>query len=128
MEISIATDSDQQAAEVDLQLGRRIVEIRNRRGWSQRMLARQTGILPSRLSKLERALKPPKLDEFLRLALALEVDLPELAFGEAPRAPLFPLVRELQALGTPEEIAGLGRLLQLLLLGYRAAEAGRPPC
>ena len=64
----------------------------------------------------------------VRLALALEVGLDELAFGEPPRTRLLHLVRELEALGTLEEIAGLARLLQLLLLGYGAASAGRPSC
>jgi transcriptional regulator with XRE-family HTH domain len=127
MNTSIEKNTDQQAAFPGLSpLGRRIVEIRNRRGWSQRALAHRTGLLPSRLSKLERALKPPKLDELVRLSLALEAGLDELVFGEPPRTRTLQLVRELEALGTPEEIAGLARLLQLVLAGYRVADGPRP--
>jgi transcriptional regulator with XRE-family HTH domain len=129
MNTSNQQNAEQQAAKVDLvQIGQRIVEIRNRRGWSQRELARRAGLLPSRLSKLERALRQMKLDELVRLALALEAGLDELVFGEPPRSRMLHLVRELEALGTPEEIAGLGRLLQLFLRGYDAATAGRPSC
>ena len=123
-------NTDQQAAQADrLQIGQRIVEIRNRRGWSQRELARRAGLLPPRLSKLERGLKPMMAGELVRLSRALETGLDELALGgEQPRTRLLDLARELAALGTPEEIAGLGRLLELFLLGYRAAAAGRPSC
>lgn len=103
------------------QIGSRIVEIRNQRGWKQRELARRAGLDPGRLSKLERGLKEARLTEFASLARALGLTLDELAFGRAPSTPTLEVVRELGAMGTPEETAVLGRLLRLLLLGYRAA-------
>lgn len=105
-------------------IGPRIVEIRNQRGWSQRELGRRVRVRPARLSRLERGFKAPKLDELIRIARALDVGLDHLVFGEAPRPRMLDLVREMETLGTPEEIAGLGRLLQLALVGYRKMGGG----
>jgi len=110
------------AASVDLRaVGPRIIDLRNRRGWTQRTLARQTGLRPAQLSKIERSRKLPQLDETVLLARALGVGLDELVFGRAPRPEMLHLLREVDAIGSPEEMAGLGRILQLLLLGYKAA-------
>ena len=110
------------AAPVDLRaVGPRIIDLRNRLGWTQRTLARQTGLRPAQLSKIERSRKLPLLDETVRIAQALRVGLDELVFGKAPRPETLQLLREIDALGSPEEIAGLSRILQLLLLGYKAA-------
>lgn len=112
-------------------LGTRIVELRNHRGWTQKELARRSGMRPSRLSTLESGSKRPNLNEFARLADALEVSLDELRLGEprVARPAALDLARELEAFATPEELAGLGRLLQVLLVGYRAVlpQAGPPP-
>lgn len=105
-------------------LGSRIVDLRNQRGWSQRELARRAVLRPPRLSALELGRKLPQLEELAALAGALGVSLDELVFGQASRPETHELLRELEAVGTREEIAGLARLLQLLLLGYeRAADA-----
>lgn len=118
-----AVDDEAVTAEI-ARIGPRIVEIRNQRGWSQRELGRRVQVRPARLSRLERGFKPPKLDELIRIARALDVGLDHLVFGEAPRPRMLDLVREMETLGTPEEISGLGRLLQLVLVGYRKAGAG----
>lgn len=77
---------DPGAASIDLRvLGPRIVDLRNRLGMTQRALARRAGLLPSRLSKIERSLKQPRLDELIRLARALGVGLETLVYGEVPR-------------------------------------------
>jgi transcriptional regulator with XRE-family HTH domain len=118
-------DTDQPAAQtLHRSIGRRIATLRSRRDWTQRDLARQADILPSRLSKLERGLRAPKLDELMRLTEALEVSLDELVLGEPPRTRVLQLLRALEALGTPEELAGIRRLLELLLAGYRTAVSG----
>jgi transcriptional regulator with XRE-family HTH domain len=119
-----AAVDDRAITEEIARIGPRIVESRNRRGWSQRELGRRVGVRPARLSRLERAAKPPKLDELIRIARALDVGLDQLVFGETPRPRMLELVRELETLGTPEEISGLGRLLQLVLVGYRKAGGG----
>jgi transcriptional regulator with XRE-family HTH domain len=84
-------------------------------------LARQTGLRPAQLSKIERSRKIPLLDEVVRIAQALGAGLDELVFGRVPRPEMLHLLREVEALGSPEEIAGLSRILQLLLLGYKVA-------
>ncbi len=103
-------------------LGSRIVERRNARGWKQRELARRTGIEPGRLSRIERGLAEPNLDELARFKDAFGGSLDELLFGEAPAGPegsLDQLARDLVRLGSRDETAILRRLLQLLVLGYR---------
>lgn len=111
-------------------LGSRIVERRNARGWKQRELARRTGIEPGRLSRIERGLALPNLEEIARLKDAIETSVDELLFGEAPAGPegsLDELARDLDRLGSRGEIAILRRLLQLLILGYRQEKQPPPP-
>ncbi|HEX3530068.1 MAG TPA: helix-turn-helix transcriptional regulator [Thermoanaerobaculia bacterium] len=77
--------TDPGAAPIDLRaIGPRIVDLRNRLGLTQRALARRAGLRPARLSKIERALKQPRLDELDRLAQVLGVSLETLAYGESP--------------------------------------------
>jgi transcriptional regulator with XRE-family HTH domain len=114
-------------AEVDPgALGARIIELRKLKGWTQRELARRAKLRSQRLSALEVGGKLPRLDESVRLAGVLGVKLDELVFGQAELPVTQELVRELEAVGTREEMAGLGKLLQLLLLGYQRAAEARP--
>ncbi len=83
------------AAPLDLRtIGPRIVDLRNRLGLTQRALARRARLRPARLSKVERALKQPRLEELDRLAQILGVSLETLAYGESPR-PHLPLRAEI---------------------------------
>jgi transcriptional regulator with XRE-family HTH domain len=109
-------------------LGRRIVELRNRRGWNQKELARRARLRPARLSTLESGAKRPNVEELARLAEALGVSLDELWSGSphTARAERLDLWRNLEDFASPEELAGLGRLLQILLVGYRAVVAAAP--
>ncbi|MFL6260382.1 MAG: helix-turn-helix domain-containing protein [Thermoanaerobaculia bacterium] len=109
-------------------LGRRIVELRNRRGWNQKELARRARLRPARLSTLESGAKRPNVEELARLAEALGVSLDELWSGSPhpARAERLDLWRSLEDFASPEELAGLGRLLQVLLVGYRAVAAAAP--
>lgn len=59
-------------------LGRRIGEIRKRRGLSQEMLAERAGISAQYVSNIERGKENPTLDLLFRLAEALRVSLGEL--------------------------------------------------
>lgn len=70
------------SAEQRRALGSRIVELRRSRSWSQRELARRSGIRHVRLSKLENGHATPNLPELLRLGDALEAGLDELVRGE----------------------------------------------
>lgn len=103
-------------------IGGRIVAARKQASLSQRDLAQQAAIRPSRLSKLERGVGIPKLEECLRLCQRLELDLNRLVLGRSagPEDLPFPAVRRLAALGSEQEKAGLERLFALLLLGYQA--------
>lgn len=69
------------SAEERRALGSRIVELRRSRSWSQRELARRSGIRHVRLSKLENGHATPNLPELLRLAEALDAGLDELVRG-----------------------------------------------
>ena len=78
--------TDPGAAPIDLKaIGPRIVDLRNRLGMTQRALARRAGLRPARLSKIERSLKQPRLEELIRLAQILGVSLETLVYGESPR-------------------------------------------
>jgi transcriptional regulator with XRE-family HTH domain len=59
-------------------LGGRIRELRNRRGWSLEELAKSSGVSRSMLSQIERQRTNPTLNVALRIARALEVELGEL--------------------------------------------------
>jgi len=65
-------------------LGERIVRTRQRRGWSQAGLARRLGVSRERLSKWERGLHAPSLDDLELLSEVLEVPLWDLGLGEPP--------------------------------------------
>lgn len=83
-------------------LGSRIVQYRQRRGWKQSELARRSSISPDRLSKLERGERTPRFTEIVRLAEAFEISLDALVFGTpVPREPVVSLAQ-------PEELAFLG--------------------
>lgn len=63
--------------------GSRLAQLRQRRGWKQRELARRAEIDPGRLSKLERGVVRASAAELVRLSLALGTGLDELVFGAA---------------------------------------------
>ena len=60
------------------ELGLRIAGIRKRRGWSQSQLAARLGVPRDRLSKWERGMNAPSLDDLSGLSEVLEVPLEEL--------------------------------------------------
>lgn len=54
-------------------LGQRIKAAREDRGLTQEQLAENVGLSPMHISVIERGVKPPKLDTFVRIANALGV-------------------------------------------------------
>lgn len=101
-------------------LGSRIVEHRNARGWKQRELARRAGIEPGRLSRIERGIASPNLDEMFRLKAVFGGSLDELFLGEVPAGPegsLDELARDLERLGSRDEIATLRTAVRRSALG-----------
>lgn len=55
-------------------IGTRIVQCRQRKGWDQKRLCAATGIKQSRMSKLERNKAVPSFPEIMLIALYLECD------------------------------------------------------
>ena len=109
-------------------LGPRIAERRAAKGWKQRELARRSGIEASRLSRLERGISLPRVDELARLRSVLGSTVDALLFGDD----LGEVGRSLESLGwTLEEVEALDRLLRVLARrscgsGKAAAGEGRP--
>ncbi|MFY9820218.1 MAG: helix-turn-helix transcriptional regulator [Thermoanaerobaculia bacterium] len=120
-----ARETRQLPAEERRALGSRIVEHRRAKRWSQREVARRTGIRYMRLSKLENGHVTPSLSELLSIAEALDAGLEELVRGVPPAGSrveryLLPPLQELEDLGAPEECAILGKLLRVLVAGFKA--------
>ena len=61
--------------ESDRQIGRRIAELRDRRGWSQRALARTVGLDQAVLSRVESGKRQARASELEKLASALGVEI-----------------------------------------------------
>ena len=60
-------------------LGQRIRELRQRRGWSQQILASKVGVRQKQISAYERDINVPSGEIFIALADAFEVSLDYLA-------------------------------------------------
>ena len=56
-----------------LELGKRIKEVRNKKGYTQEELAEMAGIGAIYLGEIERGLKMPSLNVFIKIVEALEV-------------------------------------------------------
>ncbi|MFY9824435.1 MAG: helix-turn-helix transcriptional regulator [Thermoanaerobaculia bacterium] len=124
-------ETRQLPAEERRALGVRIVERRRAKRWSQREVARRTGIRYMRLSKLENGHATPSLAELLLIAESLDAGLEELVRGAPPVGSkveryLLPPLLELEDLGAPEECAILGKLLRILVAGFKATRAQSP--
>lgn len=126
----IAREARQLPTEERRALGARIVEHRRAKRLSQREVARRTGIRYMRLSKLENGHFTPSLSELLSIAETLDAGLEELVRG-APAAGsrmeryLLPPLQELEDFGVPEECAILGKLLRVLVAGFKATRPDR---
>ncbi len=66
---------------VNEQLGKRIVYLRNKKGWSQLDLALESNINKNYICDLENGRRNPSLKILERLAIALEIDLESLFKG-----------------------------------------------
>lgn len=62
-------------------IGRRIRERRNRRGWTQETLAEASGVEPSNISHIERGATKLSLPTLVKIANALEATTDELMCG-----------------------------------------------
>lgn len=61
-----------------MELGNRVRELRQERGWTQERLAEASGIHTTYISGVERGLRNVSIDNVHRLAVALEVSVREL--------------------------------------------------
>jgi len=97
-----ATEEDRGSGVV-AELGRRIVRLRQGRGWPQVELARRLGVSRERLGSWERGRFKPSLDGLLALRRVLGVSIDELLTGE------------------PAPAAGMGRQEKDEVMAYLAA-------
>ncbi len=88
-------------------VGRRIRDLRERRGWSQSELARRAGIGISTLSEIESGQSAPRLDTLVALAQALGAPLESFL-----RAEPNPLEARLRAVENPENLHALQQWLE----------------
>jgi transcriptional regulator with XRE-family HTH domain len=87
------------------QLGRRLRELRTARGLRLSDLARESGLSVSFLSQVEQGQSDIAVGRLMRIAHALQVQLPELV--DLPAAPARPLVRAGERATLPTPTKGL---------------------
>jgi len=61
-----------------LNLGARVRELRKARNWTLEQAAQQAGLARSTLSKIENSQMSPTYEEFRKLAVGLEISVPQL--------------------------------------------------
>jgi transcriptional regulator with XRE-family HTH domain len=80
-EKSMATVKEEEVRRVRRGLAARIVGLRQRKGWSQEMLADRLAVPRERLAKWEAGKHAPPPEELIRLSEVLAVSLDELLAG-----------------------------------------------
>src|SRR6056297_3204241 len=76
--IHVARDSGESGTPEPLDLGVRVRELRKARGWTLEQAAKQAGLARSTLSKIENGQMSPTYDALKKLALGLEISVPQL--------------------------------------------------
>ncbi|WP_305971385.1 MULTISPECIES: helix-turn-helix domain-containing protein [unclassified Mameliella] len=76
--ISIARDSGETPQAEPLDLGQRVRDLRKERNWTLEQAARQAGLARSTLSKIENGQMSPTYDALKKLAVGLEITVPQL--------------------------------------------------
>ena len=64
-----------------ISIGNRIKDLRTAKGWTQAVLAEESGVEPSNISHIERAATKLSLPTLVNIANALGVTLDEIAYG-----------------------------------------------
>ncbi len=75
--------ADDTASEASIQLGNRVRQLRKEKGFSQRELAKLSGISYSAISKIENKQLSPTYDSLVRLVKGLNCDITDLFNGES---------------------------------------------
>jgi transcriptional regulator with XRE-family HTH domain len=102
-------------------LAQGIVRLRQRKGWSQEVLAKRLAVTRHRLGKGERGTSPPHPEDLVALLEVFEVTFEELVWGRpAPVAPLAPAQRQEMAM----HLNGLVRLVKPMLDRSQAGKRG----
>ena len=76
--ISIARENGDEAMAEPLDLGVRVRELRKARDWTLEQAANQAGLARSTLSKIENGQMSPTYDALKKLAVGLEISIPQL--------------------------------------------------
>jgi transcriptional regulator with XRE-family HTH domain len=77
--IRLARESGHAAPDpLPLDLGQRVRDLRRSRGWTLEQAARQAGLARSTLSKIENGQMSPTYDALKKLAVGLEISVPQL--------------------------------------------------
>ncbi len=76
--IRIARENGSDEPAEPLNLGTRVRELRKARGWTLEQAARQAGLARSTLSKIENGQMSPTYDALKKLAVGLEISVPQL--------------------------------------------------
>ena len=66
-------------------VGRRVREIRARRGLTQAQVAESAGLAVETISRLERGRQAPRIDRLVAVAAALDATVGEIADGAVPK-------------------------------------------
>jgi transcriptional regulator with XRE-family HTH domain len=74
----VRADSEENEAATPLNLGQRVRELRKARKWTLEQAAQQAGLARSTLSKIENEQMSPTFDAVKKLAIGLDVSLPQL--------------------------------------------------
>ena len=76
--IRIARENGEEAHPEPLDLGQRVRELRKDKDWTLEQAARQAGLARSTLSKIENGQMSPTYDALKKLAVGLEISVPQL--------------------------------------------------
>src|SRR6056297_2179256 len=76
--IRVARDNGQDETAEPLNLGTRVRELRTARGWTLEQAAKQAGLARSTLSKIENGQMSPTYDALKKLAVGLQISVPQL--------------------------------------------------
>jgi len=76
--IRLARDNGEQAEAEPLDLGARVRDLRKARNWTLEQAASQAGLARSTLSKIENGQMSPTYDALKKLAIGLEISVPQL--------------------------------------------------
>ena len=126
----------QAARRLRQEVGARIADLREERGWSQKELAARAGIPPVRMSRIENGVYAPVLEDLPRLRVALGVPIDVLfpaASGAVTGDPRLAVAfQAFEAVAGEQDREAAARLLTMAANGIRAARAAagravRPP-